>query len=264
MRTLFLLLLLSTIARADPETEDYAIRAAMLDPACYTMVGTAAGTLDVTVPAGRAWHVTNAFAVYYGTPISVAQDAYPLSRRTGFLRPLDARRALTLGPGTRIRNNTGINLAYVLYCDPAALWASDARYTTDPRGLYFERLQKLRTIPTESVTLEATGGGAIDDDIHVDLPAVPVMITSASAYDISWITAKCPGHISAVNLLDEINNSHAVRFADSLMHPLPACGARIAIEKGSNADTPGSANPAIAYPIHGSGSLTFQRLPIDW
>lgn len=264
MRTLLLLVLLSTIARADAELEDFALRAAMLDPACYTMAGTSVGALDATVPPGHAWHVTNAFAVYYGNPISVAQDLYPLSRRTGFIRPLDARRALTLGPGTRIRNNTGINLAYILYCDPAALWASDARYTTDPRALYYERLQALRTIPTESLTLEATGGGAIDDDLHADLPAVRVMVTSASAYDVSWITAKCPGWISAVNLLDEINNSHAVRFADTLMHPLPACGARIAVQKGSNADTPGSTNPAIAYPIHGSGSLTFQRLPVGW
>lgn len=268
-------LLLALLACASPaETEDYAIRAAMLDPACYTMAGTAAGGLDVTVPTGHSWHVTNAFAVYYGDPISVSQDAFPLTRRTGFLRPLDARRELTLGAGTRIRSNTGINLAYVLYCDPADLWASDSRYTTDPRGLYYERLQLLRTIPTESVALEATGGGAITDEIHAALPAVPLILTSASVYDASWVTAGCPAWVSPANVLSEINNAHAVRFAESIQQPMPACGARVTLQKGSLGDTWGpaagpvgvffSADPAVANPIHGSGFVTYQRLPKVW
>lgn len=264
----------SATSALDPETEQWAIAAALLDPRCYTMAGTSAGGLDLTVPDGHAWHVVNAFAIYYGEPIDVAQDAFPLTRRTGFLRPLDARRPLVLGAGTRIRSNRLINTAYLLYCDPRAVWDVDARYAADPRGLYFERRQRLRTLPTQMVALEATAGGAIDDDLHADLPAAPLLITSASVYDASWVTVGCPGWASPANVLDEINNEHGVRFAESIEMPFPGCGARVALEKGTLGDTWGpaasavgvsvSSSPAIALPQHGSGSLTYVLLPEAW
>lgn len=268
----------SAISTQDAETEQWAIAAALLDPRCYTMDGTTTGGLDLTVPAGHAWHVVNAFAVYYGDPIDVAQDgADPrnlLTRRTGFIRPLDARRALTLGAGTRIRSNRGINTAYLLYCDPQLVWDVDPRYASDPRGLYYERRQRLRSIPTQMVALEGTSGGAIDDDIHADLPAVPLLITSASVYDASWVTVGCPGWSSPANVLDEINNEHGVRIGDGIEMPLVGCGARVALEKGTLGDTWGpatsaigvsaSSSPAIAMPQHCSGNLTYQLLPDDW
>lgn len=263
---------------ADAETEDFAVRAALLDPRCYAMIGVdpATDALDVTVPAGRGWWVTNAFAVYYGDPIDVAQDVFPLTRRAGFIRPLDSRRPLELGAGTRVRNAVGIHLAYLLYCDPAAVWALDARYTADPRGLYYGRLARLRTLPTEMVVLEATAGGAINDDVHADLPAAPLLITSASVYDTSWVTVGCPGWPSPANVLNEINNAHGVRFGESIEQPLPACGPRVAMEKGNAGAVLGpsatlaqvigaiSSDPAVAFPQHGSGSLTYQLLPEDW
>lgn len=261
---------------ADPETEDWAVRAALLDPACYSMVSTLgyAGSLDVTVPDGHAWHVTNAFAVHYGEPIDVAQDGIALIRRSGFIRPLDARRTLTLGAGTRIRGNVGVQPAYVFFCDPQVVWDTDPRYTIDPRGLYYQRLQRLRSIPTQSAVLESTSGGGIGDDLHLYLPAQRLIITSASVYDSSWVVVQCPEWGSDVNVLNEINNDHGVRFAESILQPLPGCGARVQLQKGTLGDTWGpatmatpslsSADPAVAYPIHGSGSLTFQVLPEDW
>lgn len=126
---------MSRLDAVTAELEDWAIRAAMLDPRRYQMAGTTSGALDVEVPAGSAWHVTNAFAVYYGDPIVKAQDAYPLTRRTGFVRELDAERPLTLGSGTRIRSNVGINLAYVLYCDPSEVFEGDSRYQLDDRAV---------------------------------------------------------------------------------------------------------------------------------
>jgi hypothetical protein len=261
------------------ELEDFAVRAALLDPrCCYAMAGVdpATDALDVTIPVGHAWEVTNAFAVYYGDPIDVAQDRFPLTRRAGFVRPLDARRPLELGAGTRIRNAIGIHQAYLLFCDPAEVWALDARYSADPRALYFGRLARLRTIPTEMVVLEATAGGAINDDVHADLPAVPLIVTSASVYDASWVTIGCPGWPAPSNVLNEINNAHGVRFGESILQPMPACGPRVALEKGNaGAALPAgatlgqvigavSSDPAVAMPQHGSGSLTFQRLPSDW
>lgn len=243
----------------------FATQAAMLDPNCYHEAGTAAGTLDITVSDGHVWYATNMFAVYYNDPLDVSQDAFPGTRRSGFLRPLDARRSVPLSAGTRVRSNIGINVAYVFYCDPQTAWSFDTRYADNPRGLYYERLRRLSELPVHEVILEATGGGALSDDLHVDLPAAPILLTSASVYDASWMTIGCAdGSVPPLNLLSEINNSHAVRFAESLLQPIGGCPLRVALQKGSNADSPGSTDPAIAYPIHGSGSLTYIELPTDW
>ena len=69
---------------------------------------------------------------------------------------------------------------------------------------------------------EAIGGGALDDDLHVDMPAAPAILTSASVYDASWITVQCAGWPQPSNVLFEINNSHAVRFAETLRLDDPA------------------------------------------
>lgn len=280
MRSLFLVLSLALgcTPRLATSTADslvlsdedrwYATQAALLDPRCYQLDATSAGALDVTVPAGRTWYVTNAFAVTYGSPQFVAQDAYPNSRRSGFLRPLDARRSVALSAGTRVRNNAGINVAYLFRCDPDDVWSLDARYATDPRGLYYGRLARLTSLPISEVVLEVTGGGALTDDVHADLPTcAAVMLIAASVYDTAWSTIGWPASSPAtpLNLLSEINNSHAVRFAESILQPL-SCGdgLRAAVQKASNADAPGSTDPAIAYPIHGSSNLVYQALPTDW
>ena len=167
----------------------FATQSALLDPRCYHLEATSFGALDVTVPTGHTWHATNAFAVQYNTPQIVAQDLYPGTRRSGFLRPLDARRSIALPAGTRIRNNVGINVAYLFYADPAEVWCTDARYTTDPKALYYERLSRLQTLPISEVVLEVTGGGAIDDDVHADLPEFgSAMLVGCSVYDTCWVT----------------------------------------------------------------------------
>lgn len=246
----------------------YATQAALLDPRCYQLAATNSATLDITVPDGHSWWVTNAFAVTYGDPQFVAQDAFPNTRRSGFLRPLDARRAFALSAGTRVRNNLGISMAYIWYCDPDLVWSADPRYLADPRGLYFGRLARLSSLPISETVLEVTGGGALTDDVHADLPACgAVMAVAASVYDAAWITIGWPAEAPAVplNVLSELNNSHEVRFAESVLQPLPCrSGLRLSVQKASNADVPGSTNPAIAYPIHGSGSLVYQVLPSDW
>ena len=282
MRSLFLVLLLalgcstardlatSPAASLLMSDEDrwYATQAALLDPRCWHLDATSSGALDVTVPADHTWYTTNAFAVTYGSPQFVSQDLFPNSRRSGFLRPLDARRPVALSAGTRIRNNAGINVAYLWRCDPDDVWSVDARYATDPRALYYGRLARLASLPISEVVLEVTGGGALTDDVHADLPSCgAVMLIAASIYDTAWSTIGWPATDPAtpLNLLSEINNSHAVRFAESILQPM-LCrdGLRVAVQKASNADAPGSTDPATAYPIHGSASLLYQVLPTDW
>jgi hypothetical protein len=135
----------SSSAILSDEDRWYATQAALLDPRCYQLAATNSAALDVTVPDGHSWWVTNAFAVTYGDPQFVAQDAFPNTRRSGFLRPLDARRAFALSAGTRVRNNMGISVAYIWYCDPDLVWSTDPRYTDRAAGAV---LRQTRT-PTQ-------------------------------------------------------------------------------------------------------------------
>ncbi len=261
-----------------------ATQAALLDPRCWKEVSTTSGKLDVTVPAGHTWYTTNSFAVTFGDTQFASQDNYPNSRRSGFIRPLDVRQTMPIPGGTRIKNNAGINTAYVFYCDPQTVWDIDARYTMDPSGLRDSRLRQLAQLPVRSAVLEVTGGGSIDDDVHLDLDAfdpvthapLPIMVIGTSVYDASWLTIGCADNrVVPLNVMDEINNSHAVRFGHSTQQPIDlSCPLRVVLRKGTLGDTigpaasptgvPYSINPAIAYPIHGSGSIVYQVLPSGW
>lgn len=259
-----------------PEEVFWATQAALLDPRAYVLEQTQAGGLDVTVPAGRSWYAVNAFAVYYNDPIVYAQDNLPLIRRSGFIRPLDCRRPMQLSEGTRVRSNTGINVAYLYYCDPSIVWAIDPRYQSDPKGLYYSRLARLGTLPIVELVCEATGGGSIDDVVSVAIPLTvgDGMIIGASAYDACWAT------FGGLNLLDEINNSHITRMAETLLCPFQrttlaalADGANFTLKKGTLSDgwslnpfgTPyQSTDPATAYPHNGSANVMYQELPADW
>lgn len=254
------------------EDRYFATQAALLDPRAYHLSGTVFGDLDVTVPDRHTWFATNTFAVYYNEPQDVAQDSTPGTRRSGFLRPLDARRAFALSAGTRVRNigrgtSYQINTAYIYYADPQDVWDIDARYTADPKGLYYSRLARLATLPISEAIIEVNGGGAINDDVHLDLPAFgSAMLVNVSVYDASWMTIGWIDNLGIpLNVMNEVNNSHSVRFAESVMQPIRfGPGLRVTLNKGSNADMPGSTDPAIAYPIKGSGSLVYQVLPSDW
>lgn len=253
---------------ASDEDRYYATQAALLDPRCYHLITAVDGTLDVTVPDGHSWRVANAFAVTYGDPVIVAQDAWPGVRRSGFVRPLDVRRGVTLPTGTRVRrNDDNTTDSYLYYCDPDDVWGVDARYTADPKGLYFGRIVQLESMPLRDLVLEATGGGAITDDLHVEVPGDgPILVVGASVYDASWATLGWVDDLAhSVNLEHEINNSHSMRTGEGLLAPMPrGAGLVFTLCKGSTSDTPGSTDPAVAYPIKGSGSLLYHDLPSDW
>lgn len=263
---------------ATAEDCHFATLAALLDPICWHLASTLVGGLDVTVPPGRTWYTSNSFAIYLNEPHVYAQDAHPLSRRSGFLRTLDARRTAMLPGGTRVRSNVGIQTAYIWYCDPEDVWSVDARYTADPRELYYGRLARLETLPLDSVVLEATGGGALTDVVSLALPVTgPIMINAVSVYDAAWCTIGWPDGV--LNVLPEINNSHGVRNADAVLQPLPWRGSAplVVLQKASTSDgagtypvingavaVPSSTSPATAYPIKGTASIWYWALPADW
>jgi len=271
----------SAIAVGSDEDHYWATQAALIDPKCWRLVAaTPSTTLDVTVPDSRTWWTSNTFAVYLGEPHVVAQDVFPLSRSSGFLRELDARRVAMLPSGTRVRSTAGSHAAYVYYCDPEEVWSTDDRYTTDARGLYYRRLARLETLPLESAILEAHGGGALSEIVRMDVPVTgPILLEAVSAYDVAWCLLGWSD--TELNVLSEINNSHVVRYAAAVLQPIPWRGTLSAVlQKASPSDgagtyevsistigtvtIPSSGDPRTAVPIKGSCSYWYWILPSDW
>jgi hypothetical protein len=247
------------------EDKYFATKAALLDPKAYHLASSPGLGFSATVPIGHTWYATNTFAVKYNTPRFKPQDTWPDSRRSGFLRPLDCRRNIDLPSGTIITGNQhGSADPYIYYCDPDDVWATDARYTTNPKGLYYDRIELLHSLPINELIIEATGGGSIDDVLVDTIPSTEdIFLTSASVYDASWLTIGWNEDVyHSLNVLSELNNSHSVRFAESIWQPMPRrSGFVVTLKKGSLSDYNNSSNPAIAYPIKSSGNLTYKLLP---
>lgn len=199
----------------DPEAAYWRTQAALLDPRAYVFLRDEGHTMDVTVPEGHAWHVANMFQVRINEPQVLSEDGYAGYYPTGFVRPCDVRGALVLPAGTRIRSNVTRNGGYVYYADPALVIAEDERYAADPRGLYYERLAKLQALPLRDAMIEMISGGDTGKELALELPADfdRAIVVNASVYDATWVL------LGGINLLDEINNWHTVRFARSLMCP---------------------------------------------
>jgi hypothetical protein len=247
-------------------------QAAMLDPLSYVLADTAVGALDVTVPAGQTWFAVNAYQVYYNDPTFFATDGFPNTRPSGFIRPLDIRRAMAMPAGTRIRNNTISVVAYVFYCNPSLVIATDPRYSSNPRELYFSRLARLQTLPIRELVLEAQGGGGINDVVDIAIPADfdNGIVIGASVYDCCW------ANFGLLNVMNEMNNTHIIRNAETLFCPfrrLGIGGTRFTMKKGTPADG-WSLNPygdpysqfdaAVAFPFTGSANVLYQVTPADW
>lgn len=248
------------------------LQAALLDPLAYVLESTDVGGLDVTVPNDEVWYATNAFAVNYNDPTYFSQNPVPGLERAGFLRPLDSRRSMIIPSGTRVRSVTGINVAYLYYCNPSLVVGTDVRYTTDPKGLYYERLRRLGTFTVRELICEASGGGSIDDVVAVDIPNDfdNGMLIGVSIYDCCWLTW------GLLNVTSEINNTHLNRRGESVLQPfqrLGIGGTQMTLKKGTLSDgwslNPygdpySSIDPATAYPFNGTANALYVVLPADW
>ncbi len=258
----------AALTATDAEARHWATQAALLDPRCWHLAWSSGSTLplDVTVPEGRTWYASNAYAATYNrdTAIAASQDDYPLARRAGAIRTLDARRTLALPAGTRVTSAPGIHEAYVWYADPVECWAADPRYADDARGLYYDRLARLETLPLLQVSSEATGGGSIDDVVRAPLPPGPLVLLHVAVQDAAWGTVST-GEDGAppLNTIMELDNTRPVRFDAVILQPLPDLGPpRWLVGKKCAYD--GNQDPAVAMPIKHAVDVELVQLPEGW
>jgi hypothetical protein len=233
-----------------PDAEDYDMtddevawwqeQAALLDPDAYVFTFQDAHSEAVT--AGETWYLVNGWHMDGG------------SGAFWHHRPADVNRALALSAGTTIATGTApsSNVAFKYVCKPSLVIAGDSRYTTDPRGLYFDRIRKLQ----RELTQYKVNATRVDNTVTTT--AFPTdftdgMIIHASWHDIAWTTLYESGSSTPViNLHNEISDEHGLRWAEPLLMPF------------KRTTFPGIAVRGITGPPDTSrGQVIFCKLPED-
>lgn len=225
---------------------DYWTRlAVLLDPAAFVLHK--GGSFNVTVPDGGVWYALNMWNVRLGSTGPTLWQ-----RRVAKLWD-----ATLLPQGTNLQDNGSNGMLYV--CKPE-LVTSDAKYR-DPRGLFFRRLARLKTLPlyATAVTI-ASGASVVNNASSVAFPAdfTNGIITQAFAFDVAWTITGASATDGLVNLSDEISDAHAIRFAESMLFPFVRTAQPYIVVHAGNVDGAGGLSLA------GNGGVLYHKLPSDW
>lgn len=229
------------------EEQYWADKAALLDPDCYVKV---TGTdWQRTVPQGKVWYLVSAW-----------QNRYVDTNFKWHHRNMDE--PLMLPPGFTLRvSDYDTGTAY--YADPSIVQATDSRYQTDPKGLYFERINRLRTIPFEYVgchiPVNSLPGVAPKRNMPFPTDCERILLRHIDCHDGCWLILY-NGVGSAMNTQNEVDDIRPVRFTKSMMVPIRRSDYPSIYLGHGNAQN----NPAGVQTYNGWGTAQFQRLPADW
>jgi hypothetical protein len=213
----------------------------LLSPEAYTFVGGSDPTW--VVPEGKTWYALNMWFTWIN------------SNGPYFHRKLDIANALELTAGTTITSSPSHPYCYMYYCDPSLV--DDP--VGDPREAYFARIARLSTLALSSIGISIPSGSAAETLVSTNFPEdfTNGFVRGVSSHDISWLGMARPD--AAVNTLDEISDTHQLRFTGAIMVPfarsvfggIKACGGSVS----------GSASEPT---LGGYGTLLYQKLPADW
>lgn len=252
------------------EQQFYADKAALLDPACC-----------IYHSANAAFSITESEPVYLlncwqATLPSVPGVAY-------FHRKLDVENAVLIPPGYALGYSgaPAPTFAYVYYAKPSLVQASDARYTDDPKALYYDRLARLRTLPLYQQWGASSQNQTAQwiQDHGYNTSAFPAdfergLIAQVSTHNVAWMTLQKnganPQQILAT--MDELDDIRPARFTSKVLAPFNrSTFPNLFVAFGSMTWTP-SGNPldpiqpvvggVQTYP--GIGSVLYYKLPADW
>lgn len=217
-------------------------KAALLDPNAYEFVQGA--NLTRTVPSGEQWYSLGQYKTKLGT---TSEEFHQRVAHIDQAIPIPSGTVITLLSNA---------WSYILLCKPQLVIESDERYTDDPKGLYFERMSRLRTL--EIFDLVASIGIATPPPIaEATFPTdfTDGIIVGASIYLGAWLAL----YDSGFNLLDEVSNYRSIRFAQGLMLPFKRVTfPKIGAAGGNTADTNAQAS------VSGNGAVKYIKLPEDW
>lgn len=185
------------------ETKFWQDQAALLDPAAYVWVN--GSSLSTTVATGETYYMLNSWNVN----ATGAGTTY-------FHRPIGVDHAFALSEGTVITTRSSGGGFY--YCRPSLVTGSDARYTTDPRKLYFDRIRQIGTLTQYAIG--ATNTGSSETDVAFPADFTDGMVVHVSSHDVAWlILIDASTGVGGPNTLNEISDSDRMRFAERVVVP---------------------------------------------
>lgn len=216
------------------ETSFWQDQAALLDPLAYVYyVGT---SQSITVTAGERWYATNLWEVQG-------------SSTNRYHRPVGFDDAAMLGAGTTLTTSSTDASSFMYICKPSLVTGSDARYSTDPKALFFTRLIALGTL-----TQFQLGGNVTDGAEHQY--SFPGGFTygfglHTSSHDVAWTILRDSGGTAGLNTLNEISDTTPIRFAEPTLFPFTVATFPKVAAKGVSLAT-------------GGVTFTYVKLPGSW
>jgi hypothetical protein len=216
----------------------------LLDPACYTAA--VDPSLNLKVPEGHTWYALNAWFINVngGGPF--------------FIRKPNIYEALKLPAGTTITASlfAGTANSYIYYCDLAYA----APPSGDPEEAFYNRLNKLSTIPLATLTASVSAGLPSTTQVSANFPTFTSgILVGVSTHDAAWSGLTFASATAVLNDQDEISDRHQERKTAVLLMPFvkaafPGITVQGATVAGNN----------ISTTIQGAGTVVYQVLPEGW
>lgn len=211
-------------------------QAALLDPAAYALTVSTGSAETVTVAADETYYLVGGWRIDVGSV-------------SGYLRTPNALwDALPLPEGTVTTTDAAAGAHFYL-CKPS-LVNSDSRYSSDPRGLFFERMRRIATeLEQFDIGAANTGSGNVDTAFPGDF--TNGILLWNSSHDVAWSGLLNAAETLTYNLQDEISDADPIRFATTMYMPF----VRTTFPKfRSHGVSAGS----------GQASARYVKLPGDW
>lgn len=211
-------------------------QAALLDPNAHTLVIGAAQS--VTVPGGEHWYLRSGWYI----------------QATGggahfFQRHAQADEALILPTGRTLTTHATNPLSLMYLCKPALVTGSDARYMSDPRALFFNRMIRLGSLTQYTIGVVETGTGQPTAAFPADF--TDGLVVHVSTHDVAWTGLLINGTTAVPPLQDEISDAAPVRMANPVLFPFKR--ATLPSIQAYGASAP-----------QGRATVTYVKLPGDW
>jgi len=237
----------STSSESASEFSYWQTQAALLDPSAYVLYSATGNSgMTITVPAGQTWYSLSQYQTH----------------GSGYhQRAANVNQVIALAPGTTFTPNQSF---YLYVCEPALVIATDSRYTIDPKGLYYNRLRELDTLPIYYAQTILLATMAVNATLTVNFPSGfnKGMIVAASCYDAAWGGMRYmqgTDTLGTLNLQDEINNYHTKRFASGLRFPFLT-----SIMPGIEGCAGNYAGTAATTSNGGLFNIDYVQLPDNW
>lgn len=266
----------STGAISAVESRYWQHQAALLDPAAhvYTMANNGGpSSVTLTVPASTTWYARN---LWWTRANDAGEGTYP----SKFHRCVAADEALSLQAGMTVVHN-GVplgNTPFSYLCQPELVIPSDARYVTDPKGLYYTRLARIRGETVgglSAVTQFDLGFGGRGSTASIPIGCTRGMVMQINCHDSLYVYMTGSVGGQALNLQGELSDN--LVFPGSPATTLPVTAE--AIPYGKVRHTRGNLLMPFARTVFDTvqidagqgeagspyvGSITIMQLPSDW